>query len=267
MNMKLNKLVFSLRKIKVKLNCKSQRNLYEPTRMNFNKRLFLWLSLAFVFATVIGTLTHECGHYVVAKSFGYHARINYAFTLWYDPNNIEFTNSTYSKYQKEIETDRDFPEKEKYMKIIEMHNRNGFWIGLGGPLETMLTGTIGLIFLFLFRKSFENQTKLTLKQWLLIFISLFWLRQLANFVGWVGYYMVTGELRERMDEIHISTHFNLPQFTIPALTGLIGVIVLLTVIFKFVPTKQRLTFIASGLVGGIIGAILWLGLLGKVIMP
>ena len=234
--------------------------------MTFNPRLFIWLTIAFVCATVIGTLTHECGHYIVAKSFGYEPRINYNSCAVYDPENDEFTRTTWSKYQKEIRAGEDFPEKEKYMQIHRQYGKDDLWIELGGPLETILTGTIGLIFLFLFRKSFENVTKLSFKQWFFIFLSLFWLRPTANFVGWIGRYIVTGKHCHGMDEFFIANDLNLPEWTIATVTGIIGAIVLSVIIFKFVPQKQRLTFIASGLVGGITGFILWLVLLGKVIM-
>lgn len=39
-------------------------------------------------------------------------------------------------------------------------------------------------------------------------------------------------------------------------TALIGIIILAVVIFKFVPIKQRLTFMAAGLVGGVTGFVL-----------
>ena len=246
---------------------KTERNEHDTTRMSFDKRLFIWLTTSFIFATVIGTLTHEGGHYIMARSFGYEAHINYMSSWWTDTKNSEFTDTIYSKYRAELMADKDFPEKEKYKEICKVHGKNGFWITLGGPLETVLTGTIGLLFLFAFRKSFDNVTKLTFRQWFLIFVSLFWLRQTANLFTWVGSYFVKGEFSQRGDEIHLAHHFNLPEWTIITLTAIIGAIVLSIIIFKFVPTKQRLTFIASGLVGGIAGYILWLELFGKVIMP
>lgn len=205
---------------------------------NFDKRLFIWLTIAFIIATVIGTLTHECGHYLVAKAFGYDATIHYGSTGW----------RPLSPEQSVSQTD-------------------GFWILLGGPLETVLTGTIGLLLLFLFRKSFDEVENLSFKQWLLIFVSLFWLRQTANFIGWVGLYFINGKFSARSDEIRLAEHFNLPDGTISITTAIIGAIVLTVIIFKFVPLKQRLTFITSGLAGGLTGYYLWLTLLGKYLLP
>src|SRR5437870_3363662 len=90
--------------------------------------------------------------------------------------------------------------QRKYRKSVHVVNSSDdFWITAGGLLETMLTGTIGLGFLFSFRK--DNATKLYFGQWFLIFISLFWLRQTANFVTWIGGYFFTGKFSQRSDEI------------------------------------------------------------------
>ena len=44
----------------------------------FKLRLFVMLAIGFIAFIVIGTVSHECGHYIIAKCLGYEARINYA---------------------------------------------------------------------------------------------------------------------------------------------------------------------------------------------
>lgn len=44
-------------------------------KLNFNFKLFIGLMFGFIGFTVIGTLTHECGHAAVAEYLGYHTRI------------------------------------------------------------------------------------------------------------------------------------------------------------------------------------------------
>jgi len=206
--------------------------------MSFGIRLFIRLFIAFIAATVIGTLSHEFGHYIIAKYFGYDASIHYAYTQWAKPNPNQVVNSS-----------------------------DGFWITLGGPLETILTGTVGFVLLFSFRKSFENVAELSFRQWCLIFISLFWLRQTANLVTRIGGYFSKGKPFRCGDETRLSSDLHLPDSTILTATAIIGAVVLTIIIFKFVPTKQRLVFIASGLVGGAAGYVLWLDLFGKYVMP
>ncbi len=202
----------------------------------FDKKLLLLLSSGFILATVAGTLSHEWGHYIVATSMGYKVAINYGSTYWLG----------YGAY----------PTSEDY-----------FWFTLGGPVQTMLTGTIGLLLLALFRRSFQSAQRLSAGQWFIIFIALFWLRQTANMVVGAGIYLLTGHLSERSDEIKLARYWQLPGETISIITGILGAVVLVIVVFKFIPQQQRVTFVISGLVGGIAGYMLWLKWLGPVIMP
>ena len=196
------------------------------------------LILGFMASTIIGTISHEAGHYITAKALGYHARINYMSTIDILPINGKLTDP-----------------KERML------------ITLGGPVQTILTGTIGLVLLFFFRRSFQSASKLNLKQWLIIFITLFWLRQTANFVIWVSNYFINGQFLTRGDEVKLARYFGLPEATIVTITALAGAIILFTVIFKFIPIAQRFTFILAGLFGGIAGYLLWFGGLGEMIMP
>jgi hypothetical protein len=97
---------------------------------------------------------------------------------------------------------------------------------LGGPLQTMLTGTAGLV-LMSGQKQQLSGDRPGLAQWLVILIALFWLRQSANFIGFFILYRV----------------------------------------ITYLPDKLRLTFMAEGLTGGIIGFAAWFGGLGEVFMP
>ncbi len=203
--------------------------------MTIDKKLTAGLVAGFILATVIGTLSHEAGHYFVARSLGYKVAINYASTYWFGG-----------------------------MYPSPSHR---FLITLGGPMQTMLTGTIGLFLLFVFRKSFQSKQKLSFGQWSLIFITLFWLRQTANLAVGIGIFLFRGHFSQRSDEVVLARHWHLPGETISILTGTLGTLVLAIVIFIFIPKPQRLTFMVSGISGGVMGYLLWLKWLGPVIMP
>ena len=207
------------------------------TYFSFNSRLLFYLIAGFVLATIIGTITHELGHYVVAKSLGYNAEINYGSTSW-------------TKKPNQIKKDTD-----------------NFCISAGGPIETMATGSIGLLLLFIFRKKFYSADRLNLLQWVIVFTSLFWLRQTANFLTWIGGYMITGRFSLRSDEIILARLLNFPIWSISIVTAFAGILVLTLVVFKFIPALQRFTFLLAGIIGGIAGYIIWLHLLGPMIMP
>ena len=207
-------------------------------RKLMDKKLFIGLFLAFFASTIIGTLSHELGHYIIAKHQGLDARINYGSTILStpDPNNSIIPSSPIATT-------------------------------LGGPLQTILTGTIGLLLLFIFRKRFHSTDKLSYGQWIIIFLSLFWLRQTANFCKWLGGYFINGKFSSNSDEIRIANYFDLPTWTVISITAIIGAFVLAIITFKFIPSRQRTTFLTAGLLGGISGFYFWLIQFGKYIMP
>lgn len=203
--------------------------------MNINTKLLIYLAFGFIISTVIGTLTHEFGHYLIAETLGYDATINYASTSF--SNNKEFVDNDY------------------------------FWITLGGVLQTIFTGTVGFTLLIKNRKSFEKSESLNFKQWVLIFISLFWLRQLANlFMGLIGF-LKRGNFSIKSDESKLDYFFNFQTGTTLCVTAILALIIFIVVIYKFIPRQQLLTFLISGLIGGVSGYYLWIIVFGKILMP
>ena len=201
--------------------------------LHFNVKLFVILFIVFIAFTCIGTLTHEMGHIAIAKILGYETHFGYGYM--------------------------------NYNKASGSNMKDSLLILSGGPLQTMLTGTIGLILLFLWRKKFNLDQNLLWGQWTLIFITLFWLRQSANMVMAIPE-LLTGKLL-RGDEFRIAYHLKWPLYSISVVAGLIGLLVLTIVILRFIPQKQRVTFMLAGLAGGIIGFWLWLIELGPILMP
>jgi len=234
----------------------------------FDFRLFLILTIGFVAFTVIGTVSHESGRYLMARCFGYEAKIHYASTSICDNQKDGlFLKSIWQKYPSQIRSNKPFPEKERFEKIRAEYKRTGVWITAGGPLQTMLTGTIGLILLILLRKRYFSAERLSFGLWLVIFITLFWLRQTANFFVGLSMFFILGTHSGHSDEFGLAWYFHLPVWSVLTVTALTGIVILFVVIFKFIPIKQRLTFLVGGLVGGVTGYVSWLVLFGKMIMP
>jgi hypothetical protein len=236
--------------------------------LSFHVCLFVLLTIGFFLFTIIGTVSHESGHYLAARCFGYQAKIHYGSTSveWYSPQELEFLKSVFQKYPTQIKLDQPFPERERYLKIRNSYQKTGYWITAGGPVQTMVTGTIGLIFLVLLRKKYFSSERLSFGLWFVIFITLFWLRQTANLFLVLPMSIYRGKFSGYGDEFGLARHWHIPSWSIVTVTAVIGIVILAVVIFKFVPIKQRLTFIAAGIVGGVTGFIFWLVLFGKMIM-
>ncbi len=196
-------------------------------------KLGLRLIIGFILFTAIGTVSHELGHYTAAKLLGHNASFNYGYTFYGD----------------------DVPYHESFI------------ITLCGPLQTMITGSIGFLLLLCYKHSFYTSQKLNFRQWLLIFVALFWLRELFNFVQGLGVYFLKGHFPHSSDEVRLAEALDIHplSFTLPA--AVIASFILTWIVFKYIPLNQRLAFLVSGLIGGLAGMYLWLYAIGPIVMP
>lgn len=226
--------------------------------LKFDVKLFFLLSLAFFVAVIVGTLTHECGHYAVAKSLGYSSSIHYGYCIWDDESTRPFLDSIFKTYAKKVETNMNFPQKEKFDTIQQKQMKDSFWITLGGPAQTMITGTLGLLLLLKQKKKIIQTNNINLYQWLCIFLSFFWLRQFVNLFTWVLGYFKNGKFSTEGDEIGLAISLGLPQGTLAIVTAIIAFFIALFILFKIIPSSKRFTLIAAGLFGGTVGYLFWL---------
>lgn len=139
-------------------------------------KLLFPLIITFVLFTIIGTVSHESGHYIAAKIVGLDAIIHYSSTSIIIP--------------------------EDFDGIITKPER--FLVTLGGPLQTIFTGSLGLFLLFFHRKKITSLKKLQIIHWVYIFLSLFWLRQTFNFITLISKYFMKGRYSKQMDEIKLA---------------------------------------------------------------
>ncbi len=235
---------------------------------SFNFTQFLFISLGFVCFTVIGTLSHELGHFAVAKYLGMiNIELHYS-SVNYDNPMIDYQRELYTKYEIQIREDKNFSEKALYEELSSSIKYKQIMVRAGGPIQTMLTGTIGLIVLILFVDKFKINGELKLIGWLWIFLSLFWLRQTANFLASFIFFIIKGfRWGSRSDEMALAHNLHLPIYSISVITGLIGILILLWIIFFYLPRNIARTFILGGLVGGVTGYLIWFIWFGKYILP
>lgn len=234
-------------------------------------KLFFLLFFSFIIMTVVGTLSHELGHYTMARLMGYNATINYQSTHYTydqknDPDN-EFMRECYKRYKTELKNGTDFPGKEKYFAIGDRYTTQSLWITWAGPLQTMLTGSIGFVLLLSFRRRVIQQQQISIGGWVLVLLSLFWLRQLANLFVGVMSWLLKGRTSISGDEMSLAAILEWPLWSIQISTGLIAIGVLAFIVLRIIPKNQIVTFLVAGFLGGIFGYYLWLFQLGPVIMP
>ncbi len=230
-------------------------------------RLFLSLTFTFIAFTIIGTQTHEWGHYAAATYLGMKPSLHYqSVNFGEDIISIE-QDKIFAQYEKQIIAKETFPFSKRWEYLVKKSSYKHFYCTLWGPLQTMITGSIGFLFILFYRKRFLNKVTLNKTQWLFIFLSLFWLREVFNTTIAGILFLLNKQKEFYGDEFNLCKHLNLPLFSIPIITATIGFIICSIVTFKFVPQAERKTFIAAGFIGASIGYIFWMYFLGPLILP
>lgn len=229
-------------------------------------KLAVQLTLAFIVMTVVGTLSHEFGHYSVAKVFGQEAHINYKSSWHVNEELNNYLRSTYESNKYAIQHHLPFAERANYEAALATYQHQNFCVLVGGPLQTMLTGTIGFLLLLFYGKRFITNEHITWKGWVFIFMALFWLRQIANLATGLFGFIVTGKTSMRGDEFILAQWMNWPLWSIQLVTALVGFFVLWKVI-SLLPKQIVFTFILAGLLGGVLGFYGWLIKFGQYILP
>lgn len=235
--------------------------------LSINIKSLLILTFVFILFTAIGTVSHEYGHIIVAKAFGYETTLHYG-SMNYDGGELnDKLKEIYNEYATEIENGTVFAKKNEYESGLEKLKYNGLYVTIGGPFQTILTGTMGLLIL-LWRRKLIYQNGLKVLDWFAVFLSLFWMREVFNLVKSLSRELISPNgTWFGGDELYISQGLNLWSGTVSIILGTIGMTVTFYVIFNILPKNIRLTFIISGLIGGIFGIILWMNIIGPQILP
>lgn len=231
--------------------------------LKFNTKYFIYFTISFMLFTVVGTLSHEYGHILAAKSLGYKTYLHYGSMHSDLRLEYEKIKKAYKKDKELIMRNEESKEKTAYLNSLKKLKTKRLRISIGGPAQTVLTGCLGLLILY-FRR---NINSFQFVDWLAVFLSLFWLREVFN--------ILTGLIRSLFfntsyfggDEYYISMMLDLPDGFFSILLGIIGVLISMYVVFKVIPKKTRLTFILSGLVGGLSSFYIWFQILGPQLLP
>ncbi|TRW23984.1 hypothetical protein FMM05_12565 [Flavobacterium zepuense] len=226
-----------------------------------------------MFATIIGTQTHEYGHYLVGKYYGYNPKLHYASVSYGDYNDKQLAkfDSLYKADEIKILAKENSPQKEYFLKYRaqlsgEMKGHD-FENILAGPLQTMLSGSIGLLILWLNRKKIRAKTALSFKNWVAVFVAFLWSRQLAILLQKIVYTIANIQTKNKGDEVNLAKHLNLNPWSILTVLGVISAIILIWIVFYIIPKQQRFTFIIAGFAGSALGVLIWFGWIGPVLLP
>ena len=117
---------------------------------------FIFITLGFILFTIIGAIKHEYGHIIVAKNHGYETTLHYG-SMTYD--NSDYKNKIvkiYNQNKTEIESGAEFKQKLEYEEGVKKLTNDILIVRIGGPLQTIITGIIGLIIIYWRRKKVKK---------------------------------------------------------------------------------------------------------------
>lgn len=246
-----------------------------PFPFVINPRQFAFIVLGFIIATIVGTISHEAGHYIPAKLYGFNPRLHYQMVSYGKNAEEDNFRKFYEEHKIKIDSPGPSTEKTRFAAWQKEGRDKGFICTLGGPLQTMITGSIGFFLLWLNRKKIRLRQSMKAIDWVMVFLCFFWSRQLANMLIWTTNYIITGEVSHRGDEIKMSRYlFSLERDSsvfalgsISYITGIIAAVILTYTVFYIIPRQHRFTFICAGIFGSVSGWMIWMEILGPAILP
>jgi hypothetical protein len=209
-----------------------------------------------------GTLSHEAGHIAVARWLGYETKLYYASMSTLADDSAVYAGRCGPPPAAEA-------DQPAYAECRwQEEKRESLLISLGGPLQTMLSGTIGLAWLLWNRRKHAAAESLSRAGWCAVLLALLWVRQVFNQLRY-GLDWIQGaiDIPTGGDEEWIAVVLGIPRWSILAASGLIGVIVCCVVVGYGVPAPQRRPMLIGASVGGATGYILWMNVLGPYLLP
>ena len=219
--------------------------LLDLLRRTDDRRLLLKIVLLFMPMAAIGTLLHEGGHIVVAQALGYET------TLYY--GSMSHSDSSFARQADWSNgADRDRLAWENLL------------ITVGGPAQSILTGSLGLLLLWHLRRKQRREVGSVSERWIWLatLMALFWGRQAFN--GMSAIFRGSGKLRG--DEYKIASYFDWPFWSVLAVTGAASLVVCVLVI-RLQPSERRLHMLVGAPIGSLIGFALWYMWLGPQLLP
>ncbi len=220
-------------------------------------KFFFNIFLLFIGVIQLGAILHEGVRTITAKTINYEKGHFANGELYFQNDSM---NKCFDKFREtnraELETGRDFPNKNKWLELKKQHDHDHAKIEISGRLFTFSVFLIGLLILFVRRKN-RKEAFATI-DWVGVILSLFIMQQV--FLSAV--HAITHKFIW-CDDASIYNFLHLPIIKTEWCITFIGCIICSFIVFGIVPKEKRITFFCSGLLGGLVGITIWLFWTGK----
>jgi len=233
---------------------------------------FIRYTFLFFLFTIIGTLSHEMGHWLVARCLGYDARVHFASTeiAYEQDSSFQKMIALQNANSKAILLGEDFPNSARYKELSSAFWRKNSFILWGGVIQTLLVSFVcsSVIWRRKKRKVFPDldASYFNLSEGLLVLGALFILRPLFNFIPAIPG-LIQGNMHFNSDEYKLATWYSLPPLLLMIIFSVFGFLVLSWIVFWVVPHAYRRAFCLAGIIGGLSGFFIWMMWLGQLLIP
>jgi hypothetical protein len=147
-------------------------------------------------------------------------------------------------------------ESAEWQQLVHKDTADHTKIEMAGKLITFLISAIGLLVYFA-RRRYEK--KMSWLDWLSVILGLVFMRDVViNTINLFNGFMTCHEAK-------LWHHLNLPIFTSTAIYNGVGLLLFCFILYK-IPKSNRSLFIISGIIGTILGGLLWLVWLGDLML-
>ncbi len=201
--------------------------------------------ILFVIIVFLGHFINENVRKITAKIYNYEATFaNYS--LRYNFYNNEVNDKflvVRNKYIENGDFSNSFKYDKKWLELVKYDNKSYAMIELSGYFFTTIISIVGIL---LYKSKRNYNYNLNYKEWIYIFLSLFFMRNIFIFI----FDLI---IQSRLcNENKFWEYFGFHWFYITSIPILLGMLWLLIIIFKFIPKIERFIFILVSFIGLII---------------
>jgi hypothetical protein len=203
--------------------------------------------LVFIPIVYVGMASHELVRNTQAQSLGYHIHSSLAGFLFFSNDTIIVKLDSIARVYPDFKQGK---ETETFKTCRNQNEKNMAFIQLSGLVFSIGISLFGLVLLLKRRK--KNNTSFAFVDWVGVVLSLFVVREVLVSFIWI----MCGSVF--CDFAALYQYFNVPVF--PFIWGVFiyGLLVVLIVLLKFVPRNRILPLFIGGVLGGLIGGVLWM---------
>lgn len=231
-------------------------------RLRSNVRYAALVFFIFLAVPAIGTITHEIGHAITGMVLGYRPTIHYGSCAYRGGTCEEMSTLWESQGSKILQN----PASEVALQFQALHRtcqRDRRWLAAGGPLSTILIGSVGFVWLVSVQQKRGCTRPLSASAWLGTIMALFWSREVVVLLRELAAF--SPEVVYAPDEREAALLCGLPHWVFSLGLGAIGLAVCLQVT-AWHPARRRLAFVIGGTIACSMGMGIWYGLLGPFIL-